>query len=107
MAKFLKFQGKTSNSAIKLKTPANCKQFSTTTKRFKTKTGTSGFSRGGSQIDTLQLVTAREDRVPIEVTMREGEVFRGSVDWESPNEIKLVLAKRFESCCVLLRGREI
>ena len=55
------------------------------------KLGPAGSAKEGSQIDTLQLVTAREDRVPIEVTMREGEVFRGSVDWESPNEIKLVL----------------
>ena len=55
------------------------------------KLGPAGSVKEGSQIDTLQLVTAREDRVPIEVTMREGEVFRGSVDWESPNEIKLVL----------------
>jgi CspA family cold shock protein len=55
------------------------------------KLGPAGSVEEGSQIDTLQLVTAREDRVPIEVTMREGEVFRGSVDWESPNEIKLVL----------------
>jgi CspA family cold shock protein len=45
----------------------------------------------GFQIDTQQLVAARENRVPIEVTMREGEVFRGCVDWESLNEIKLVL----------------
>ena len=43
------------------------------------------------QIDAQQLVAARKNRVPIEVTMREGEVFRGCVDWESPNEIKLVL----------------
>ena len=45
----------------------------------------------GFQIDTQQLVAARKNRDPIEVTMREGEVFLGCVDWESPNEIKLVL----------------
>ena len=55
------------------------------------KLGPAGPSEDGFQIDTRQLVSAREDRVPIEVTMREGEVFRGSVDWESPSEIKLVL----------------
>ena len=43
------------------------------------------------QIDTPQLVAARKNRDPIEITMREGEVFLGCVDWESPNEIKLVL----------------
>ena len=55
------------------------------------KLGPAGPSEDGFQIDTTQLAAAREDRVPIEVTMRGGEVFRGSVDWESPNEIKLVL----------------
>ncbi len=55
------------------------------------KLGPVGSSEEGFQIDTGQLVAARVDRIPIEVTMREGEVFRGSVDWESPSEIKLVL----------------
>ncbi len=44
----------------------------------------------GFQIDTQQLVTARKNRDQIEVTMREGEIFLGCLDWESPNEIKLV-----------------
>ena len=47
-------------------------------------------------------MAARVDRIPIEVTMREGEVFRGSVDWESANEIKLVL--RNGSKIVLFRS---
>lgn len=55
------------------------------------KLGPVGSPEEGFQIDTRQLVAAREDRDPIEVKLREGEVFRGSVDWESPNEIKLVL----------------
>lgn len=53
--------------------------------------GPVGSPEEGFQIDTRQLVAAREGRDPIEVKLREGEVFRGSVDWESPNEIKLVL----------------
>ena len=66
------------------------------------KLGPVGSSEEGFQIDTGQLVAARVDRIPIEVTMREGEVFRGSVDWESPNEIKLVL--RNGSKIVLFRS---
>lgn len=66
------------------------------------KLGPAGSSEAESKVDTRQLVAAREDRVPIEVTMREGEVFRGSVDWESPNEIKLVL--RNGSKIVLFRS---
>ena len=66
------------------------------------KLGTVGTSAEGFQIDTRQLVEARENRVPIEVTMREGEVFRGNVDWESPSEIKLVL--RNGSKIVLFRS---
>ncbi len=66
------------------------------------KLGPAGSSEEGFQIDTGQLVAARVDRVPIEATLREGEVFRGSVDWESPNEIKLVL--RNGSKIVLFRS---
>ena len=66
------------------------------------KLGPAGSSEEGFQIDTGQLVAARVDRIPIEVTIREGEVFRGSVDWESPNEIKLVL--RNGSKIVLFRS---
>lgn len=66
------------------------------------KLGPAASSEEGFQIDTRQLVAARENRVPVEVTLREGEVFRGSVDWESPNEIKLVL--RNGSKIVLFRS---
>ena len=66
------------------------------------KLGPAGSSEEGFQIDTGKLVAARVDRIPIEVIMREGEVFRGSVDWESPNEIKLVL--RNGSKIVLFRS---
>ncbi|MDE0297472.1 MAG: cold-shock protein [Candidatus Poribacteria bacterium] len=66
------------------------------------KLGPVGASEDGFQIDTRQLIDARENRVPIEVTMREGEIFLGNVDWESPNEIKLVL--RNGSKIVLFRS---
>jgi CspA family cold shock protein len=66
------------------------------------KLGPAGSSEEGFQIDTGKLVAARVDRIPIEVIMREGEAFRGSVDWESPNEIKLVL--RNGSKIVLFRS---
>lgn len=43
-------------------------------------------------IDTRDVWQARKDRYPIEVMMREGEIFRGLVDWVSRYEIKLILA---------------
>ena len=43
------------------------------------------------QIDTLEIQLARKEEYPIEVIMREGEIFRGLVDWVSPFEIKMVL----------------
>jgi cold shock protein len=42
-------------------------------------------------IDTQEVWDARKERYPIEVTMREGEIFRGLVDWVSQYEIKLIL----------------
>jgi len=43
------------------------------------------------QIDTREIQLARKEEYPIEVIMREGEIFRGLVDWVSPFEIKIVL----------------
>ena len=42
-------------------------------------------------IDTRVIVQARRARYPIEVTMLEGEAFRGWVDWVSRYEIKMLL----------------
>ena len=42
-------------------------------------------------INTAEVRNARKDHYPIEVTVREGEVFHGSVDWVSPYEIKMIL----------------
>ena len=42
-------------------------------------------------IDTPAIQQARIDRYPIEVTTREGEMFRGLVDWVSRYEIKMIL----------------
>ena len=43
-------------------------------------------------IDTEEVQDARKSKVTIQVTLREGEVFRGTIDWVSPYEIKLILA---------------
>jgi len=45
----------------------------------------------GYEIDTETVRHARKNGSPIEVTLREGEIFRGTVDWVSPYEIKLIL----------------
>lgn len=42
-------------------------------------------------IDTEAVQNAQRDGTPLEFTLREGEVFRGVIDWVSPYEIKLVL----------------
>ena len=42
-------------------------------------------------IDTEAVRQARKNGSPIEITLREGEIFRGTVDWVSPYEIKLIL----------------
>ena len=44
------------------------------------------------EIDTEAVQDARRNKSPIEVTLREGEIFRGIIDWVSPYEIKLILA---------------
>lgn len=44
-----------------------------------------------SEIDTEAVRHARKNGSPIEITLREGEIFRGTVDWVSPYEIKLIL----------------
>ncbi|RKU18589.1 hypothetical protein C6503_09245 [Candidatus Poribacteria bacterium] len=43
------------------------------------------------EIDTEAVRHARKNGSPIEITLREGEVFRGTVDWVSSYEIKLIL----------------
>lgn len=43
------------------------------------------------EIDTEAVQGARKNKISIEVTLREGEVFRGIIDWVSPYEIKLIL----------------
>lgn len=53
------------------------------------------------QIDTREIQLARKEEYPIEVVMREGEIFRGLVDWVSPFEIKIVLEN--ESKVVVFR----
>lgn len=52
-------------------------------------------------INTRTIVQARRDRHTIEVTMLEGEVFRGLVDWVSKYEIKMILEN--ESKIVVFR----
>ncbi|MYB65521.1 cold shock domain-containing protein [Candidatus Poribacteria bacterium] len=42
-------------------------------------------------LDTESIQESRQDGKRIEITLREGEVFQGTVDWISPYEIKLVL----------------
>ena len=43
------------------------------------------------QIDNGTIREARKDGTSILVTLREGEIFQGTVDWISPYEIKMVL----------------
>ncbi|MYC76200.1 hypothetical protein F4X10_10605 [Candidatus Poribacteria bacterium] len=43
------------------------------------------------EIDTEVVQDARKNGTPIEITLREGEIFRGIIDWISPYEIKLIL----------------
>ena len=43
------------------------------------------------EIDTQAVRHARKHGSPIKITLREGEIFRGTVDWVSPYEIKLIL----------------
>ena len=43
------------------------------------------------EIDTEAVRHARKNGSQIEITLREGEIFRGTVDWVSPYEIKLIL----------------
>ena len=43
------------------------------------------------ELDTEAVGRARKDGTAIEITLREGEVFRGTVDWVCPYEIKLIL----------------
>lgn len=42
-------------------------------------------------LDTESIQESRQEGKRIEITLREGEVFQGTVDWISPYEIKLVL----------------
>jgi CspA family cold shock protein len=53
------------------------------------------------RINTRTIVRARRTRQTIEVTMLEGEVFRGLVDWVSRYEIKMILEN--ESKIVVFR----
>ena len=43
------------------------------------------------EIDTEAVQHARKNGTSIGVTLREGEAFRGTIDWVSPYEIKLIL----------------
>lgn len=43
------------------------------------------------EIDTEAVRHARKNGSSIQITLREGEIFRGTVDWVSPYEIKLIL----------------
>ena len=43
------------------------------------------------EIDTEAVQRARKNGTAIGVTLREGEIFRGIIDWVSPYEIKLIL----------------
>ena len=43
------------------------------------------------EIDTEAVQHARKNGASIEITLREGEIFRGTIDWVSPYEIKLIL----------------
>ena len=44
------------------------------------------------ELDTEAVQSARRSKSVIEITLREGEIFRGTIDWVSPYEIKLILA---------------
>ena len=44
------------------------------------------------ELDTEAVQNARRSKSVIEITLREGEIFRGTIDWVSPYEIKLILA---------------
>ena len=43
------------------------------------------------ELDTEAVGQARKNGSPIKITLREGEIFRGTVDWVCPYEIKLIL----------------
>ena len=43
------------------------------------------------EIETDTVQHARKNGTPIAVTLREGEIFRGTIDWVSAYEIKLIL----------------
>ena len=43
------------------------------------------------ELDTEDVGKARKNGSAIEIILREGEVFRGTIDWVSPYEIKLIL----------------
>jgi len=43
------------------------------------------------EIDTADVRQAHKNSVPVAITLREGEIFRGTIDWVSPYEIKLIL----------------
>jgi sRNA-binding regulator protein Hfq len=43
------------------------------------------------ELDTEVVQNARRSKALIEVTLRDGEVFRGTIDWVSSYEIKLIL----------------
>ena len=43
------------------------------------------------EIDTEAVQNARKNGTSIAVHLREGEIFRGTIDWVSPYEIKLIL----------------
>lgn len=45
----------------------------------------------GYVLDAERVRNARKNGDVIEVTLREGEIFRGTIDWVSPYEIKLIL----------------
>lgn len=45
----------------------------------------------GYVLDAERVRNARKNGEVIEVTLREGEIFRGTIDWVSPYEIKLIL----------------
>ena len=44
------------------------------------------------ELDTEAVQSARRSKSVIEITLRAGEIFRGTIDWVSPYEIKLILA---------------
>ncbi len=44
------------------------------------------------ELDTEAVQRARRSKSVIEIALRAGEIFRGTIDWVSPYEIKLILA---------------